>query len=207
MCAAAILPLARVIRRAIVVSGTRKARAISATVRPPSRRRVRATRASIASAGWQQVKTSLSRSSSTGPVGSAGLSSCIIRAAWCLASRWDSRRSRSIALRLAVVASHPPGLGGMPSRGHRSAAAANASAAASSARSRSPKRRARPATTRAHSCWWTRVIVCATAGSVTAPSGPARTPPSGRAAPRPCRGRPSTPGRPARARRRGRRPR
>src|SRR6266498_3230246 len=97
MCAALIFALARVIRRAIVVSCTRKARAISGTVRPPSRRRVSATRASIASAGWQQVKTSLSRSSSTGPVGSGGVSSYTIRAAWCLASRCDSRRSQSIA--------------------------------------------------------------------------------------------------------------
>ena len=58
--AAAILRLARVSRCAIVVSATRKARAISATVRPPSNRRVSATRASGASAGWQQVKISRS---------------------------------------------------------------------------------------------------------------------------------------------------
>ena len=50
-CAAAILRLARTRRWAIVGSGTRKARAISAVVSPPSVRRVSATRASIASAG------------------------------------------------------------------------------------------------------------------------------------------------------------
>src|SRR6266511_2655809 len=147
MCAALIFALARVIRRAIVVSCTRKARAISGTVRPPSRRRVSATRASIASAGWQQVKTSLSRSSSTGPVGSGGVSSYTIRAAWCLASRCDSRRSQS-----------------------------NASAVASSATSRSPKRRARSATTRAHSSWWARVIACSTVGPVTALAALGRIP-------------------------------
>jgi hypothetical protein len=39
----------------------------------------------------------------------------------------------------AVVTSHAPGFSGVPSRGHRSAAMANASWAASSARSRSPR--------------------------------------------------------------------
>ena len=75
MCASLILAFARVIRWAIVVSGTRNAWAISATVSPPSSRRVRATLASGASAGWQQVKMSRSRSSSTMPVGSWGVSS------------------------------------------------------------------------------------------------------------------------------------
>jgi hypothetical protein len=45
-----------------------------------------------------------------------------------------------MALRFAVVVSHAPGFGGMPSAGQRSTAVANASAAASSAMSRSPKR-------------------------------------------------------------------
>ena len=47
----------------MVASGTRKARAISSVVSPPSVRNVSATWASSASAGWQQVKTSSSRSS------------------------------------------------------------------------------------------------------------------------------------------------
>ena len=65
MFAAAILRLARVIRWAIVRSGTRNALATSGTVSPPSSRRVRATCASRDSAGWQQVKSSRSRSSVT----------------------------------------------------------------------------------------------------------------------------------------------
>ncbi len=65
MCASAILRLARTSRCAIVGSLTRNARAISPVVRPPSVRSVSATRAGIASAGWQHVKISRSRSSST----------------------------------------------------------------------------------------------------------------------------------------------
>src|SRR5438876_1039822 len=61
--ASLILRLARTSRWAIVGSGTRNARAISPVDRPPRVRRVRATWASVASAGWQQVKTSSSRSS------------------------------------------------------------------------------------------------------------------------------------------------
>ena len=148
MFAAAIFFFARVIRWPMVVSDTRNAEAISGTVSPPSRRRVSATRASGARAGWQQVKISRSRSSSTGPVGAWGVSSAIIRACWYLASRCDSRRILSMPLRTAVVVSHPPGLGGTPSTGHRSTAASSASAAASSATSMSPNRRIREATTR-----------------------------------------------------------
>jgi hypothetical protein len=51
MPAAAILAFARVIRCPIVLSCTRKPRAISGTVSPPTMRRVSATRASIARAG------------------------------------------------------------------------------------------------------------------------------------------------------------
>jgi hypothetical protein len=72
MRAALILAFARVIRCPIAVSCTRKARAISGTVSPPTMRRVSATRDSIASAGWQQVKISRSRSSSMAPRGSGG---------------------------------------------------------------------------------------------------------------------------------------
>lgn len=66
--------LARTMRWATVASGTRKARAISGVVRPPSSRRVSAVRASADSTGWQVVKTSLSRSSSmsSGSDGSSG---------------------------------------------------------------------------------------------------------------------------------------
>src|SRR6185503_20207920 len=51
----------------------------------------------------------------------------------------------------AVVISHARALVGMPSRGHRSAAMANASCAASSARSKSPRKPIRVARTRPHS--------------------------------------------------------
>ena len=51
MRASRILPLARTSRWAMVGSGTRKARAISAVVSPPSSRRVSATWAPVASAG------------------------------------------------------------------------------------------------------------------------------------------------------------
>ena len=49
--------MARTMRWAMVGSGTRNARAISAVVRPPSKRRVSATRASVESTGWQAVNT------------------------------------------------------------------------------------------------------------------------------------------------------
>ena len=52
----------------------------------------------VASAGWQQVNTSRSRSSSTGPVGSGGSSSVSIIASAYLSWRRFSRRSRSSAL-------------------------------------------------------------------------------------------------------------
>ena len=64
-CASASVRLARTMRWAIVGSGTRNARAISSVVRPPSRRSVSATRASVESTGWQAVNTSRSRSSPT----------------------------------------------------------------------------------------------------------------------------------------------
>jgi|HubBroStandDraft_3_1064219.scaffolds.fasta_scaffold00110_14 hypothetical protein len=74
MRATLILAFARVIRFSMAVSGTRKARAISGTVRPATMRSVSATRVSIASAGWQQVKISRSRSSSMGPRSPGGSS-------------------------------------------------------------------------------------------------------------------------------------
>src|SRR5438132_826480 len=65
--ASRILPLARTSRWAMVGSGTRKARAISAVVSPPRSRSVSATWATRASAGWQQVKIRRSLSSCTAP--------------------------------------------------------------------------------------------------------------------------------------------
>ena len=69
----------------MVGSGTRKARAISAVVSPPSSRRVSATWTPVPSAGWQQVKIRRSRSSRTGP-SSAGSSRACSRAAWACRS-------------------------------------------------------------------------------------------------------------------------
>src|SRR6478735_3656340 len=79
-----------------------------------------------------------------------------MRAAWCLASRFCSRRIRSIARLLAVVVSQPPGLGGTPDSGHFSRAATSASPAASSAMSISPKRRTSEAIRRPYSSRKTR---------------------------------------------------
>ena len=95
--------------------------------------------------------------------------------------------ARSRALLPAVVVSQPPGLGGTPSAGQRSTAVAKASAAASSAMSRSPNRRARVATTRAHSSRWTRAMTSSTS---LHPVGLRRC--RRRAGPRSCGGRPWT---------------
>ena len=58
--------LARTSRCAMVGSGTRNARAMAGVWMPATVRRVRATRASADSSGWQQVKMSRSRSSVMG---------------------------------------------------------------------------------------------------------------------------------------------
>src|SRR6266545_1646062 len=146
MFAALIFRLARTSRCAMVGSETRKARAISGVASPPRVRRVRATRASGARAGWQQVKISLRRSSaikgassssssSVAAGGSSASSSCSFSAPR------RSRRSRSIALLRAVVVIQAPGLSGMPRSGHTCMATTNASWTASSARSKSPSTR------------------------------------------------------------------
>src|SRR5579863_9925119 len=101
------------------------------------------------------------------PAGPGGSSSCNSCASWCLSPRLLSRRIRSMALRVAVVVSQAPGLGGTPSAGHRPTAVANASAVASSAISRSPNRLVREATTRAHSSWWAWVIASRTSVTFT----------------------------------------
>ena len=127
MPAALIFRFARSSRFAIVSSGTRNARAISSVFSPPSVRSVNATCASSWSEGWQHVKRSSSRSSaivvsSTGSSVVSGTSSRRV-----FAARVRSRRMRSMARLRAVVTSHAPGLAGVPSRGQRSAAIANAS--------------------------------------------------------------------------------
>src|SRR3989442_15813162 len=160
----------------MVASATRKDRATSPVDRPPSSRRVRATCASVESAGWQQVKMRRSRSSCTGPISSGvpgsslpgestvtSLSSCLPR---------DSRRRRSMARLRAVVVIQPPGLGGRPSLGHLSRATANGSCTASSATSMSPKTRIRAATDRPDS---SRKIRPTSAPSSLGAASPSRT--------------------------------
>src|SRR5713226_4824154 len=133
----------------MVCSVTRKERATSLVVRPPSSRRVSATCASVDSAGWQQVKMRRSRSSCTGLVSSGRPGSSLSGVSTATAPRSScpraSRRRRSMARLRAVVVIQPPGLGGRPSRAHVRRATANASCTASSARSMSPKARTRAA--------------------------------------------------------------
>src|SRR5256885_3720279 len=144
MRASTIFLFARTSRCAIVASGTRNARAISPVVRPATERSVSATCASRASAGWQHVKMSSSRSSGRAlAVVTFGSSSSAIFSSYRFA-----RRSRSMPLRLAVVMSHAPGLAGTPSRGQCSSAATSASCTHSSARSKSPRLRTRAAVSR-----------------------------------------------------------
>ena len=58
-----MLCLARLIRCAIVASGTRNALAISAVVKPPTARNVRAIADDGVSAGWQHMNSRMSVSS------------------------------------------------------------------------------------------------------------------------------------------------
>src|ERR1700733_6956689 len=158
MCLSARVRLARTMRRAMVGSGVRKARAISLVVRPPRKRRVRAARDSVGRMGWQAMKTRRRRSSLMvlSRVASRSGEVCS-RASSSRASssylRWATalRRKRSMARRLAVAVSHAAGLSGTPVRGHCSSAATSASCARSSARPTSRVRRVSPATTRADS--------------------------------------------------------
>src|SRR5262245_62107231 len=66
----------------------------------------------------------------------------------CEASNRARRRIASMALYRPAETSHARGLAGVPSRGHRSTAAAKASCSASSARSKPPSRRMSVARTR-----------------------------------------------------------
>ena len=134
-----IFCLARLIRCAMVASGTRNAPAISAVVRPPTARSVSATADAGVSAGWQHSDSSTSVSS--WPLAGAGAGSCAAPA--------SSRRRRAVSLRYWSVSaraaawiSQPRGLPGIPSSGQCVAAASRASWTASSAAPKSPYRRA-----------------------------------------------------------------
>ena len=109
--------MARVTRAAMVGSVTRNAWAMSPVLTPHTRRRVNATCASRARAGWQQVKIRRRRSSGTA---SSPRSSISVPSGSTSSGSFDrntfSRRSTSSALRLAVAVSQAPGLRGTPSR-------------------------------------------------------------------------------------------
>src|SRR5712692_4433833 len=148
---------ARTIRWAMVETGTRKPRAISSVVRPPSTRRVRATRASFERIGWQAMNMSPRRSSPTSSsIAASGSMSSRARSrsrpiSSCLRSSVWRRRIRSIARCFAVPISQAPGFSGTPEVGHCSSAATRASCASSSAVPMSPTMRASPAMSRADS--------------------------------------------------------
>ena len=144
--------LARLMRWAIVASGTRNAAAISAVVRPPTARRVRAICDGAVSAGWQHRKSRAS-SSSGSVVGSSAAAATSASAGRCTPSS-SSRRRRAPAARIssvsrleATVTSQPRGRSGTPSTGHCRAAASSASCTASSHAAKSPLRRTSAART------------------------------------------------------------
>ena len=200
MRASAILRFARTIRLPMVGSATRKARAISPVVMPPSARSASAARAGISSAGWQQVKISRSRSSTIVLSSSIDGSSCWVSRRVSSASRSArsaterSRRRRSIARRRAAVVIHAPGLAGSPSRRHAVTAASNASCTASSASWKSPACRIRVASTIARSSRNARATAAATGSAGAAPPlTPGARPPR-----RVRRRRPAAPGSPTR---------
>src|SRR5829696_6505814 len=148
--AAAIVFLPRVMRACTVGTGTRNARAICSLDRPPTTRRVSATRASGESTGWQLTNISARTSSSisSGSISSSTAGSAASRAyrSW----RAVRRRIASIARRRPVAISQPAGLAGEAS-GHDTSASATASWAASSASPKSPVNRVSAATIRADS--------------------------------------------------------
>ena len=138
-----IVAFARLIRWAIVDSGTKNARAISAVVSPPTARSVSASCDAADSAGWQQRKSSVSVSSSSGArsSGDGAWSASGGSSAAAVASRRSrarSARSWSVMRRDATAISQPLGLSGMPSPGHWVAAASSASWTASSDASKRP---------------------------------------------------------------------
>ena len=153
-CFSASVRLARTMRWAIVGSGTRKARAISSVVRPPSRRSVSATRASVRqhrmAGGEDQAQQVVAdvvvergvevgrRAFAARPRARGRAPRACARAACCgAAGRWrDAWRSSSARRRDCP---------GCPTCGHCSSAATSASCASSSARPTSRTMRARPA--------------------------------------------------------------
>ena len=115
--ASRILPFARTSRCAMVGSGTRNARAISAVVRPPSSRSVSATcarrRERRVAAGEDQAQPVVAHGALLGRLVARRAAAPPARAR---SSRDASRRRRSIARLRAVVMIQPAGLGGQPGR-------------------------------------------------------------------------------------------
>ncbi len=93
-----MLCLARLIRCAIVASGTRNAAAISDVVRPPTARSVSAIAEGVESAGWQHMKSRTSVSSfSAAPSPSAAMAICC--SGGTRLTTISSRRRRAASLR------------------------------------------------------------------------------------------------------------
>ena len=188
---------ARLIRCAMVASGTRNPAAICAVVSPATARRVRATCELSLSAGWAQSSSICTVSSSCGSASAAGSrpagsgayaaasSSRRVRAVWL---RWWS-----MSLRDATRMSHPRGLSGRPSAGHWTEAAISASWTASSHDSKSPLRRRRAART----CGASRRHTSSPASRVTGRCHPTTSPAAARSS---RRGRRRPPRSPRRAR-------
>jgi len=155
----AIAFLARVIRAAIAASFDRKARAISSTDSPPTRRSVSAARASGVITGWHAAKIRPSSSSPRSSSISASIISMLMQRSSsrsraisaCLRSCIAARRNPSIARRLPAAINHAPGRSGTPDFGQSVRAASKASCASSSARPTSRVIRASPAISRARS--------------------------------------------------------
>jgi hypothetical protein len=134
--AAVICCLARLMRWAMVASGTRNARAIWAVVSPPTARSVSATCDGAVSAGWQHRNNKVNESSLASTAEPGGGSN---------AAALASRRRRALSLRhwsasrrAATVISHPRGLCGMPRFAQVTLASSKASCTASSQASKWP---------------------------------------------------------------------
>ncbi len=100
--------LARLMRLAMVSSGTRNAVAISAVVRPPTARRVSGIAELGVSTGWQQRNSSASESSSLDD-SAAGVSSRAAARSSRSRRAW-SVRTMSISRREATAINQPRGL-------------------------------------------------------------------------------------------------
>ena len=98
--AALIRCLARLMRCAIVASGTRNARAISAVVSPPTARSVSAICEAGESAGWQHRNSSVSVSSSSAGGSSPGAGATASSAGASAAAVSSRRRRACLAAQL-----------------------------------------------------------------------------------------------------------